>query len=126
MHFYNRAEKIQCKARNCFMGLSLLAICLLAVSFSGGCANEVPVPVPTLQLSLNAPEISEKTVSVNGAASAPVDRIQWEWGDGQTDKHIYFPAHHVYKNPGKYQINVTVFDTKNNKSATKSVSVEIK
>jgi PKD repeat protein len=54
-----------------------------------------------------------------------VERIQWEWGDGQTEKHHYFPASHTYTNPGRYEIRVTVFDGKNH-SAAKSVSVDIR
>ena len=123
MSFYNRAENIQSKARDCFRGLSLLAICLLIVSFAGGCSGEAQAP--KLQFNLSAPVIKDKAVSLNGAVTVPVERIQWEWGDGQTDKHHFFPADHSYNNPGKYQITVTIFD-KNNTSASKSVSVEIK
>jgi hypothetical protein len=123
MRFFIHGEQIQNKARDCFMGLSLLAICLLCVSFTGGCSGEVQDH--NVQFNLAAPVINEKTVSLNGGVAVPVERIQWEWGDGQTDKHHFFPASHTYANPGNYKITVTVFDA-NNKHASQSVSVEIK
>jgi hypothetical protein len=171
LHFFSHAEKIPDKARDSFMGFSALAICILVMSFACGCAGDVQAP--NLDLSLNAPEISGKTVSLNGGVQAlaspapansgmpappansgiqvpvnggmqappvnsgvqappvkavtpaPIDRIQWDWGDGQTDKHHFFPASHEYTKPGSYQITVTVFDA-NNQSTSKTVSVEIK
>jgi len=56
---------------------------------------------------------------------AQVERIQWEWGDGQIEKHRFFPASHTYATPGKYEIKVTAFDNQN-RYATRSVTVEIK
>jgi hypothetical protein len=123
MRFDDRTEKMLNKARNCFNGLSLLAICLLVVLFAGCSSDEVKAP--NLKFNLSVPEITEKIVSLNGGASVPLKRIQWEWGDGQTDKHHFFPASHNYNNPGRYQITVTVFDNDNN-TASKSVSIEIK
>lgn len=122
LHFHDRAKKIQTTARDCCIKRSLLAICLLVVFFSG-CFGEAQDP--NLQLNLSTPVVKEKNVSLNGGVSVPVERIQWEWGDGQTDKHHFFPATHDYKNPGTYQITVTVF-TSNNTNASKSVAVEIK
>ncbi len=77
------------------------------------------------QLNLNPPEIQGKQVTVNGGVTAPVERIQWEWGDGQKEDHHFFPASHTYANPGTYEIKVTLFDSQNH-SAMKSVTVEIK
>jgi PKD repeat protein len=41
------------------------------------------------------------------------------------EKHHFFPFSHTYKNPGKYEIKVTVFDSKN-QSATRTAIVDIK
>lgn len=77
------------------------------------------------QLNLNTPEVQGRQVTVNGGVMAQVERIQWEWGDGQIDRHHFFPASHSYAAPGTYEIKVTVFDNRN-RHATRSVSVEIK
>jgi PKD repeat protein len=77
------------------------------------------------QLTLNTPEVKGKQVTVNGGVMAQVERIQWEWGDGQIEKHRFFPASHTYATPGKYEIKVTAFDNQN-RYATRSVTVEIK
>jgi PKD repeat protein len=77
------------------------------------------------QLNLNTPEVQGKKVTINGGVMAQVERIQWEWGDGQIDKHRFFPASHTYATPGKYEIKVTAFDNQN-RYATRSVTVEIK
>ncbi len=100
-----------------------IAVVVLAGLFYIGCSDNGGFV--DFQLNLNPPEVQGKQVTVNGGVIAPVDRIQWEWGDGQIDKHHFFPATHTYAKPGRYEIKVTVFDSKN-QSATKSVSVEIK
>ena len=76
------------------------------------------------RLNLSTPEIFEREVVVNGGVAAPIERIQWDWGDGQINKHHFFPANHTYDKPGRYEIKVTVFDSKN-RTATKSVTVDI-
>ncbi len=76
------------------------------------------------QLNISMPEVDGKQIEVNGGVVAPIERIQWEWGDGRVDKHHFFPATHVYGNPGQYEIKVTVFDSKN-RTSTKSVTVQI-
>jgi len=123
MPFSNRAEMIQNKTRYSSLRCSLLAICLLVVCCTVGCFGEVQNP--NLQLNLNVPTVKEKDVSLNGSVSGPVQRLQWEWGDGHTDMHHFFPASHTYNKPGTYQITVTAFDS-TNKGSSKSVSVEIK
>ncbi len=77
------------------------------------------------QLNLSTPEVQGRQVTVNGGVIAQVERIQWEWGDGQIDQHHFFPASHTYEAPGTYEIKVTVFDNRN-RHATRSVTVEIK
>ena len=99
-------------------------ILLLTLGFLYAACSSDSGPVD-FQLNLNTPEIQGRQVTVNGGVVAPVERIQWEWGDGQTEKHHYFSASHTYTNPGRYEIRVTVFDGKNH-SAAKSVSVDIR
>ncbi len=108
------------------MHLKMYGIIMLFVVLGGlyaGCSGEGEFA--DFQLSLNNPEIQGKQVTVNGGVVAPIERIQWEWGDGQVDTHHFFPASHSYAKPGRYEIKVTVFDNKN-RSASKSVSVDIK
>ncbi len=100
----------------------LPGLCLCA-AFLLGCVGEMQDP--SVQLHLAPPEIKGSTVSVNGGVVSPVERIQWEWGDGQADRHLFFPARHTYARPGSYEITVTAF-TQNNTTASKSVSVEVK
>jgi PKD repeat protein len=100
-----------------------IIIILLFVVFYFGCAGDSGFV--DFQLNLNPPEIQGKQVTINGGVTAPVERIQWEWGDGKKEDHHFFPASHTYANPGKYEIKVTVFDSKNH-SATNSVTVDIK
>ena len=94
--------------------------------FSAGCTEERDANhTIDFQLNLNLPEVMEKEVSVNGGVVVPVDRIQWDWGDGQMDKHHFFPAQHLYNEPGQYRITVTAFDIRG-RTAVKAVFVEIK
>lgn len=109
--------------------LRLIAVTCLIVAYSAGvilcsgCTGEQKAI--DFQLNLNMPEIDGKSVTVNGGVVAPVERIQWDWGDGQIDKHGFFPATHIYKNPGTYTVTVTVFDARNT-SSIKSVTVDIR
>ena len=64
-------------------------------------------------------------MTVNGGVVAPIERIQWEWGDGQIEQHLYFPAAHTYTSPGRYQITVKVFGSKNY-TAAQSITAEVK
>ena len=100
----------------------VISFVLLGCSYAG-CTDDSGFI--DFQLSLNNPEVQGKQVTVNGGVVAPIERIQWEWGDGAADKHHFFPASHTYDKPGRYEIKVTAFDSKNH-SASKSVSVDIK
>lgn len=101
-----------------------LMACIVFGFFCAGCSGDRKSDVTDFQLNLNNPEVDEREVSVNGGVAAPVDRIQWDWGDGQIDSHRFFPANHTYKDPGQYNITVTVFNNKG-ETATKSVTVVI-
>ena len=99
--------------------------CVMLVLFCAGCTSKKETnEVIGFRLHLSTPEIFEREVVVNGGVVAPVERIQWEWGDGKTDTHHFFPASHIYDKPGRYKITVTVFDSKN-RTAMKSVTVDI-
>jgi hypothetical protein len=100
-----------------------LGMVLLLVLFFNGCSGDSSFV--DFQLSLNPPEVKGREVTVNGGVAMPVERIQWDWGDGQFEKHHFFPYSHTYKNPGRYEIKVTVFDNKNQSSA-RTVTVDIK
>lgn len=89
---------------------------------AAGCSDKNSPP--DFQLNLNMPQIEGLTVTVNGGVVTPVVRIQWNWGDGSVDHHLYFPATHTYARPGRYTITVTVFDDKNH-SASKSITADI-
>jgi len=97
----------------------------LALFFIGCKGSKETVNSSEFRLNLSTPEVIDREVSINGGVAAPVERIQWEWGDGQADHHLFFPASHTYAKPGRYEVKVTVFDS-NNRTATKSVTVEIK
>lgn len=101
----------------------VMLFCGLALLFGAGCSGEEKAP--DFQLNLSLPQTEGHTVTVNGGVVASVERIQWEWGDGQIDKHLFFPASHTYSAPGRYQINVKAFGGKNY-TAAQSVTVEIK
>ncbi len=90
-----------------------------------GCGNTPDEQAATAaELNVNTPEIFDLEVSVNGGITAPVTRIQWDWGDGTIDRHAYFPASHLYKKSGTYTITVTVF-TAANRSLSKAVTVTV-
>ena len=101
----------------------LLLIAGICSMMSAGCSEKQGPP--DFQLNLNPPQIEGKIVTVNGGVIAPVERIQWDWGDGTKDSHLFFPATHTYSSPGHYTITVTVVDGKNY-TAAKSVMADIK
>jgi len=100
-----------------------LAVCML-VAF--GCSKEQKASdICDVNLNLNAPELDGRNITINGGVTAPVKRIQWNWGDGKIEKHRYFPARHTYDAPGQYEVKVTVFSIKPC-SEEKSVIVTVK
>ena len=104
--------------------LAVIVCIALAIFYAGCTGDKGKNDVIDLRLNLSTPDIFEREVVVNGGIMAPVERIQWDWGDGQIEKHHFFPHSHTYNKPGRYQITVTAFDSKN-RSATQSVTVDI-
>jgi PKD repeat protein len=102
---------------------SNLTFIILIILLFAGCGGDSGFV--DFQLNLNKADVQGKKVTVNGGVMAQVERIQWEWGDGQMEKHRFFPASHTYAAPGKYEIKVTAFDNQN-RYASRSVTVEIK
>lgn len=121
--FHSRPQLLQEAPRRGRMSMPVLAAFLLLATICAGCYSQEQAT--DFQLHLSIPEIQGKTVSVNGGVAAPVERIQWEWGDGQKDRHHFFPASHTYAGPGTYQITVTVFGG-GGTSATATTQVAIK
>ncbi len=76
------------------------------------------------QLNLSPPHISGRCVTINGGVVAPVECIQWNWGDGTLVDHHFFPASHTYSTPGTYTVTVTVFN-RAEESASKSAKVTV-
>ena len=104
----------------------MVVVCIFFALVCIGCGGDQETSgVIDFRLNLSVPEVDELDVTVNGGVAVPIERIQWNWGDGRIDKHHFFPASHTYDKPGRYQIEVTVFDSKD-RTATKSVAVEIK
>ena len=105
----------------------LLMLCIVMGLFSAGCKSDKKTATGAIdfRLNLSNPEVQGAEVNVNGGIAVPVERIQWEWGDGQMERHHFFPAEHTYAKPGKYKIVVTAFDSKG-LTASQSVTVEIK
>jgi hypothetical protein len=99
-----------------------LSIVLILFLLCSGCTGDSGLV--DFQFSLNPAQVKGREVTINGGVVAPVERIQWEWGDGQMEKHHFFPFSHTYKNPGRYEIKVTVFDSKN-QNETRTVTVDI-
>ncbi len=107
---------------SCFIVFICTALCFV----SSGCTGDQKTnDTNFFSLNLNKPEVNGREVILNGGVAAPVERIEWDWGDGQIVKHHFFPASHTYKNPGRYEIKVRVFDRRN-RTSEKSVAVEIK
>jgi hypothetical protein len=58
------------------------------------------------------PEVDGCTVTINGVVTSPcndpVQRINWDWGDG-TSNDSWFPATHVYSQSSTYVVTVTAY-----------------
>ena len=104
---------------------TIIGMCSLVALLCTGCTNDQGKNTAAdFRLNLSSPEVVAREVMVNGGVAAPVERIQWDWGDGESERHHYFPATHTYDKPGEYQITVTVFD-RDGRTATQSVTVKI-
>jgi len=76
------------------------------------------------RLTLLSPAIHGRKATVNGVVVAPVERIQWNWGDGAIDRHHWFPASHEYEQPGEYVLQVVTVDKKQ-RTTTKAIRLRI-
>ena len=104
----------------------LAVVVIFTGMFAGGCGGKAPDSNEAyFHLNLNKPDISGRTVVINGGVVAPVERIEWDWGDGKVLKHHYFPAAHTYSRPGTYEIKVKAFDHKG-RTCTRTVKVEVR
>jgi len=63
------------------------------------------------RLTLFSPEVTGLNVTINGVVVAPVERIEWDWGDGQKSVS-WFAATHTYLHYGTYTVKVTTYDKK--------------
>ncbi len=73
-----------------------------------------PYPGPP-QLTVGKPTINGQQVTINGvtmpgAPGTTITRINWNWGDGQSEDH-WFPASHTYGAEGLYAVKVTSFQS---------------
>jgi len=62
-----------------------------------------------IQLDLHPPQVTDLTVTVDGAATSAcstITRLNWQWGDGSSGDQP-FPGSHPYASPGIYPITVT-------------------
>jgi hypothetical protein len=116
----------QLRTQYCLSKHLIILVLILFGCFYAGCSGEGGKQNGSyMNLNLNTPEIEGRVVSLNGGVAVPIERIQWDWGDGQIVNHQFFPGSHTYSAPGAYEIKVTAFDKKN-RTATKSVKVEIR
>ena len=67
---------------------SNLTFIILIILLFAGCGGDSGFV--DFQLNLNKADVQGKKVTVNGGVMAQVERIQWEWGDGQIVKHRFF------------------------------------
>ena len=78
-------------------------------------------------LSVFDPEIDGCTVIINGVVTSPcndpVQRINWDWGDG-TSNDSWFAATHTYAESGTYVVTVTAY-TAAGYTATETKTVTI-
>jgi hypothetical protein len=75
--------------------------------------------------------VTDLTVTVNGAVTSTysaVTRLEWQWGDGESDLHQWFPPVHTYAASGTYPITVTAANERGDMEiayATTHVRLEI-
>ncbi len=60
---------------------------------------------------LDNPQIQGLSITVSGrtdpgTAGEQIDRVRWDWGDGNVEDHS-FPASHTYHEKGSYQLTVS-------------------
>ncbi|WP_148208165.1 diadenylate cyclase [Methanosphaerula palustris] len=81
------------------------------------------------RLILNAPEINNSTVMVNGipqagSPSMSIQKLMVDWGDQKKDEYVAFPFQHTYDSPGQYQIWITGVQS-DGQSTLQNLTVEI-
>lgn len=63
-------------------------------------------------LTVYSPQVDGCSVTINGVVTSPcgdpVERINWDWGDG-TSNNSWFPAEHTYDDSGTYNVTVTAY-----------------
>jgi serine/threonine protein kinase/DNA-binding beta-propeller fold protein YncE len=79
--------------------------------------NKINIIAPKLppSLTLFDPQIDGLKVTVNGITkpgynNASINRIQFNWGDGNIE-YSWFPATHTYEKEGEYAITVTTYQS---------------
>ena len=88
------------------------------------------MPLPGApRLVLDAPEINNSTVVVNGIPqvgdpSMSIVKLQVDWGDQKKEDYAAFPFQHTYTSPGQYQIWVTGVQS-DGQSTIQNLTVEI-
>jgi len=90
----------------------------------------------TANIGLNCPPSEDEhsfihglNVQINGVVSAPppcepVNRINWNWGDG-TNNNAWFPAPHTYSIPAAYTITATALDASDNVLISDSCEISL-
>ncbi|MCX6030828.1 MAG: PKD domain-containing protein [Chloroflexi bacterium] len=73
-----------------------------------------PSPCPPPSLKLGEPVVRDLTAVVEGSASpgcreAVIQRVTWDWGDGQKDDQGV-PGKHQYAQGGRYRVTATAYD----------------
>lgn len=104
----------------------MMAFLLISGFFMFGCTKEREIAEKySLSLNLNTPEVQSRKVTINGGVAAPIASIQWDWGDGNLEKHHVFPASHTYATPGQYEVKVTAYGKAKDCSEQKFIQVQI-
>jgi len=93
------------------------------------CHFEVRLTRPTttqvdpFSLSLSAPQISCRRVTINGVVEG-ASKLRWDWGDGHED-YQWLPASHEYSKDGNYTVRVKAYSQSGLSSQEKTLSILI-
>lgn len=111
----------------------LRLIATLALLVGTGALTSAFVPVLTRNscipdLRISTPTVSGYEVTINGVVlygpgCPDIERVHWDWGDGQ-ENDDWFPGQHTYTSPGVYLVTVTAYDRENN-TATETTQVSV-